>query len=515
MGKRTYQVHWAVFHLLKQYLAECYGVDLLVDVFASSGFSLLPRCGVSAIDEVLEVCRLEGHAVFIHADWARYDTIIRELKSLQLLCVIVAPMWEQHDWYGQLLSFSSHVWFLPSCNGVLSPLSRGAESQIGSSPWHVVGTFADFRKKAAVPIVRHLPPLRECIPMAKCLRLLSRRAAVSSLDLKACLPKPPFDVEFLRKVSHSAVVGGLREHVLDSIENGFASGYSGGSFFSRDFSIQLDGDALKHAMAKMEKELKKGFYLGPFDECPFPSPWCKSQAFICQLFLIPKHKFVKDGEFRLIANRSFPDGRSFNDLVDRRDCTAFIPGYSYYTFQAFLEQVRRLGPRCLIGLFDVKDAYKHCRMRHQDLWQQIYLVGGKYFVDLGGMFGSRNAGDAWNLVMEFLAQCIRHHCSAPELQYFVDNGINITPAVEGKESLIKANQCFKKILDFLEKAGVPFHDVHWPSTLVRFLGWIVDTVKMIVTCPEERLRWVRDILNGDPKKITKKFVRSWLACWNF
>ena len=38
--------------------------------------------------------------------------------------------------------------------------------------------------------------------------------------------------------------------------------------------------------------------------------------------------------------------------------------------------------------------------------------------------------------------------------------------------------------------------------------WIVDTVKMTVTCPEERLRWIKAILKGDPKKITKKFVRS-------
>jgi hypothetical protein len=248
----------------------------------------------------------------------------------------------------------------------------------------------------------------------------------------------------------------VRECVLDSMVNGFASGYSGGSFFHRDFSIRLGGDALKLAMTKMEKEVKKGFYLGPYDECPFPAPWCKSQAFICQLFLIPKHKFKDDGEFRLIANRSFPDGRSFNDLVDRRDCTGFIPGYSYYTFQGFLEQVRRLGPRCLIGLFDVKDAYKNCRMRPEDLWQQVYLVGGKYFVDLGGMFGSRNAGDAWNLVMEFLAQCIRHHCSVPELQYFVDNGVNITPAIDGKEDTERAKVCFAAILRFLEMAGVPF-----------------------------------------------------------
>ena len=64
------------------------------------------------------------------------------------------------------------------------------------------------------------------------------------------------------------------------------------------------------------------------------------------------------------------------------------------------------------------------------------------------------------------------------------------------------------ILRFLEMAGVPFHDVHWPSTYVRFLGWIVDTVTITVTCPEERLSWIKDILKGDPRKVTKKFVRS-------
>ena len=269
VGKRTYQVHWAVFRLLKHYLAECYGVDLLVDLFASSEFSLLPKCGLSALGEVLEDCRREGHAVFIHADWTKHGSIVQALRALQLLCVIVAPVWEQHDWYGVLLSFSSHVWFMPSCNGVLSPLSRGAGSHIGSSPWQVVGVFADFRKKAATPVVRQLPPLRECISMATAIEPLSRKATVSSLDVKACLPKPPFDVEFLRKKSDGVVVSGLRECALDSLADGFASGYSGRSYFCRDFSIQLDGDDLKRAMAKMEKELKKGFISALSASVPF------------------------------------------------------------------------------------------------------------------------------------------------------------------------------------------------------------------------------------------------------
>src|SRR5262249_23568286 len=68
----------------------------------------------------------------------------------------------------------------------------------------------------------------------------------------------------------------------------------------RDFSMKLKGKELMLAAEKMAKEVKKGFYLGPFDECPFPSPWCGAQAFVCQLFLIPKHKFIDNGEFRFL-----------------------------------------------------------------------------------------------------------------------------------------------------------------------------------------------------------------------
>eukprot|EP00456_Euglypha_rotunda_P039554 TRINITY_DN3047_c1_g1_i2.p1 TRINITY_DN3047_c1_g1~~TRINITY_DN3047_c1_g1_i2.p1 ORF type:complete len:731 (+),score=66.72 TRINITY_DN3047_c1_g1_i2:296-2194(+) len=413
-----------------------------------------------------------------------------------------------------MLRFCSHLWFLPSCGGVFSPVSCGDEERFGASPWHTFFAFVDFRKES-IPVVRHLPSLLECMKLAKKAKPLKRCKPTNTLRYEDCIPRPPFDVDFLRTMSKDVVCNGLRDCVLDSLVNGFSSGYTGSSYFQRDFSMKLDGDDLKLAMAKMEKEVKKGYYLGPFDECPFPSSWCDSQAFICQLFLIPKHKFINDGEFRLIANRSFPDGRSFNDLVPRRDCTTFIPNYSYFTFHSFLEQVRRAGPRSLIGLFDVKDAYKNCRMKPDDLWQQVYCVGGKFFVDLGGMFGSRNAGDAWNLVMEFIAQCIRFHCIVPELRYFVDNAVNLTPALRGKEDYAKAGKDFDKIIDFLRQAKVPFHQDLRPSTKVRFLGWDVDTVTMTVTCPDQRLLWIKKILEENSKKITKTVVRSVVGLLEF
>ena len=64
-----------------------------------------------------------------------------------------------------------------------------------------------------------------------------------------------------------------------------------------------------------------------------------------------KHKFIYNGEYRLIANRSHPEGRSFDDLVIVfTSCPRIL-----ITFQVFLQQVRRLGPGCLVGLFNVKE----------------------------------------------------------------------------------------------------------------------------------------------------------------
>jgi len=115
-------------------------------------------------------------------------------------------------------------------------------------------------------------------------------------------------------------------------------------------------------------------------------------------------------------------------------------------------------------------------MRPEELWQQVYRVGDKFFVDLGGMFGSRNAGDSWQLVMEFLAICMRRHCSVPELNYFVDNGVNVTPTVNGTEDYVKASNQFDAVIDFLGHAGVPYHDIVRPSTRVKFYGLLTQQI---------------------------------------
>jgi hypothetical protein len=57
-------------------------------------------------------------------------------------------------------------------------------------------------------------------------------------------------------------------------------------------------------------------------------------------------------------------------------------------------------------------------------------------------------------------------------------------------------------------AKIPYHDVQIPSTSVKFLGWIVDTVSMTVSVTPERLKWIKKIITSTNETITPKFVKS-------
>jgi ribonuclease HI len=378
----------------------------------------------------------------------------------------------------------------------------------GNCPWKFFAAIADFRRRPANPvIIQQLPTVNDCSNLVARLKSCRRLPLSDVLMFKDCVPKSPFNIAFLRDASTGIMPDVFRQYILSSMVEGFSSRYRGGSFLQRDFSSKLKVNENKLALEKMMKEVSKGYCLGPFDVCPFPSKWSSSQAYISQLFFLPKHKWMKDSGFRLISNKSFPQGRSFNDLTERQDCTAFFSGYKYFTFQSFMEQVKRLGPNCLFAQFDVRDAYKNIKIK-PDEWQQVYCIGDKFFVDLGGMFGSRSAGDSWQLVMEFIAICLRRNCHIEELYYYVDNNIILTPPIEGKVDKFKADKDFKSILEFLGKAGVPYHDTCPPSTSGRFLGWLVDTAAMTVTCPSERMDWIRSILNSGSKTITRKVIQS-------
>ena len=230
---------------------------------------------------------------------ADYSSLVEYLFLAKKLVVIIVPRWLNADWFGKLVRYTTHLW------------------HIGAGE---VACLAVFRSTSLDRLtVSEMPSEAECeVTLAK-VKPLTRIVCEFKEDFRCQVVPSPFDAEFLSTMSQKVVNGEMRRVVIEGIKNGFVSGYRGGAFYQRDYSTKLSPGETKKAMAKMMKEVQKGYCLGPFKQCPFPNKWANEQAFICQQFLLPKHKLVPSDEFRLIGNRSFPIARSFNDLVERRD----------------------------------------------------------------------------------------------------------------------------------------------------------------------------------------------------
>jgi len=111
-----------------------------------------------------------------------------------------------------------------------------------------------------------------------------RKLSLVNVDLPHNLLMSPFNVAFLTEISEGVVQESIRKIVLESLTTGFSSLYRGDGFYQRDFASNLESDQYKLAVAKMEKEVKKGYCIGPYKECPFPNRWCSKQAIIVRFF---------------------------------------------------------------------------------------------------------------------------------------------------------------------------------------------------------------------------------------
>lgn len=463
-----------------------------MDLFASKANTQLQRFGQSGFIQLRDEGKLSSSILYCNGDFSDYSNVINFLRDNKVVAMIVAPLWDGTGWFGEMLRFTTHMWEIQREKDTFLPASQCHLKGINVPPWRVAIFVADFRSP---PVTSDLLPLvRGAIPtIIECSKIRANQwKCQPKFKGKVTAVKSSFNLSFLSLVSEGIVDERIREIVLNGIAHGFRSGYRGGSSFFRDYSKRLPQSEAEEMKAKMEEEVKKGHCLGPYKQCPFPNSWCEDQAICCLQFFRPKHRFKDDGKFRLISHRSFPTSRSFNDLIPRQDCKSFIDGYEYFSVQSFIKVLARKGKGALMAFFDIKDAYKQCRIHPSDLWQQVYTIKGDFYVDLGGMFGSRNAGDSWNLTMELIISSLKAYAQVDDLFYFVDNAVYVEDS--GKPD--DADRKFKRILNFLQESQVPFHEVITPTSKAVFLGWTFDTIAMTVSIIGERKSWVDEQLNG-------------------
>lgn len=229
------------------------------------------------------------------------------------------------------------------------------------------------------------------------------------------------------------------------------------------------------------------------------------QAIITKLFTIPKHKWIKDSDLRLIFHKSFPPGLSINSLTPRHDVASFFPkgAFKYLTLAKIMSIIAKAGRGSLITIFDAQDAYKQLLVHIADLFQQVFMAGGKYYVDFCAAFGSVYGSDSYSCFAYVHCVCLALAARLSVLEVYVDNYFKLTPFTNNNEDTMRnALEEDARMKRELHTSGIRIHQFEGPTTRVTFIGWDIDTLEMTVSIPQHRMQFMITYLEQWQEKTT-------------
>ena len=147
---------------------------------------------------------------------------------------------------------------------------------------------------------------------------------------------------------------------------------------NNDISAYDNGEMLTDTLASW---VSAGFLAGPFKYPPLP-----------KFRVNPLKVVVRNGKVRPVLNVSSPLNRSFNDNV----CPIAMEKVVMSSAKQFSFSLLEAGKDALMSKSDKSDAYKNVPCNLPDLRLQGLEWGGRYFVELDQIFGSKAAASNYD-----------------------------------------------------------------------------------------------------------------------
>lgn len=232
--------------------------------------------------------------------------------------------------------------------------------------------------------------------------------------------------------------------------------------------------------------------LGPFDRSHFP------HVHVSPFGVIPKSE---PGKWRLILDLSSPEGGSVNDGISKELCSL-----SYMSIDDVAARVVRLGRGALMAKFDLKSAYRNIPVHPDDRWLLGMVWEDRLFVDTALPFGLRSAPIIFNAVAEALAYIMRKD-GIKEIDHYLDDFSLVGPP-ESKA----CQEDLDTALETCNRLGFPVAEekTEGPATLITLLGIELDSVRLQLRLPLEKLQKLRELVTKwrRQKVCTKKELQS-------
>ena len=271
----------------------------------------------------------------------------------------------------------------------------------------------------------------------------------------------------------------LRSHPDDDFVQYLLSGIRGGFRIGFDYSQFSCGKGKSNMLsatknsAVVEEYLKKecalGRVLGPFKKGSL-------EVHINRFGVIPKPH--QPGKWRLIVDLSDPSGESVNDGVDPMLCSL-----SYKSVDDAVAVILRRGRGTLLAKLDLESAYRVVPVHPDDRpllgmeWKDLI------YVDAALPFGLRSAPKIFNALADGLMWIMKHRGITAVIHYLDDY------LLFGDPGSHECAEALSLALRLCSGLGVPVavHKLEGPATVLTFLGILLDTLKLEIRLPDDKL----------------------------
>ena len=259
---------------------------------------------------------------------------------------------------------------------------------------------------------------------------------------------------------------------------------------SRSSNARSALDAGEQVTDAVASWVKKGFVYGPVRERDVPSG-VKVNGIMCR----PK----PDGSVRIILNMSAPAGSSVNEGID----VGMFPAVMSSTGK-WLAVLERAGRGCLIMKLDWSDAYKHIRVRKEDVQLQWFFWLGMFFAELCLIFGTSSSVGIYDRVAKLVLALVLLVARFPLalVCQHLDDVCAAAPA--GTDGLTRLEKAYRGVAKEIGVKLAPTDDpdkAFSPCQAGTVLGVYYDTREWTWCIPGEKLArlvgQIRGVLDAD------------------
>ena len=266
------------------------------------------------------------------------------------------------------------------------------------------------------------------------------------------------------------------QYLLTGISQGFRIGYDRSSSLRQSQGNMQS--AIRHSepvVEYLETEIRAGRVVGPLDDMPF----VKTSRFE----VIPKRS--QQGKWRLILDLSSPHNNSVNDGISKELCSV-----KYATVDQAVANILRLGRHTQLAKMDIEHAYRNVPINPDDRDLLGMNWGGKLYIDTVLPFGLRSAPKIFAALADALEWVLEQNGVSVVIHY-LDDFLVMGPC--GSDQCKRSLEIMIRVCKLL---GLPlkWQKMEGPTSILVFLGILLDTNRLEMRLPEDKLQELRKLI---------------------